>query len=226
MPISPDHRSLDKESSYTHNISVGNSLITLLTTTSPNRYESISFTSSLSSTYTSSLTLGEMIVRWYSVDTAGELVGNICSTHIQCDSVCSDEVISSPKLVYSSDSYLFNCLILGGFVLFVLVVLMTTISILVDFINWTAIATTQIKPLDEGNPSESLLNLAYSLIEAIITESEKCKATEPVVGDGVIYRTHDDKYDIEVIRNVMYEKYGKNTFIRHMVVSESSENNK
>lgn len=225
MPITPRSRSISEAIDYTYNISVGNSLITILTTTSPSRYQSKSFSSS-AAPYTSSLTLSEMISLWYSSNN-GALVGNICSSYIRCDSVCSDEFISSPKLEYSSDSYLFNCLILGGFILFVLVVLVTSISILVDLIYWAAYGTAQIQPLDEGTPSESLFHLAYSLLEALITERERYfTECEQHREEKFTYMTHDDKYDIETIRSAMYDKYGKNIFIRHMAVSESSENNK
>jgi hypothetical protein len=177
-----------------------------------------------------------MVSIWYSPQSRGEVVGDICSSHLQCDPLCRNELISSPETVYSSDSYLFNSLILGAFLLFLLVSLLTLSGILIDAVYWAAYLTTQIQPLDdEANHSDSLFQFALSLSEALTVEREKYFAREMRhgeggegggVGGGLIYQTQEEMYDIEAVRESLYERYGKKTFIKHMAVSESNENNK
>jgi hypothetical protein len=243
MPISPASRSLSDGIEYTHNISLADDLINVLTSTSPSRYHSVSFQTSLSSAssqYSSAgspLTIAEMVSVWYSSE-RGELVGNLCSTHLQCDVVCFDELLTSPKREYADQSYLFNCLILGAFILFVLVLLSTTLSLSLDALHWTAYISTQIQPMDSGDLSHSasLFQLYCALSNAIKVERERYFAEEMSHHSGsgngngnewgMVFKTHDDQCDVEAIREALYEKYGKNTFIKHMAVSESNENNK
>lgn len=237
MPISPRLRSStspNAETQFTHNISLADNLITILTTATPSRYQSISFHGPLSTSathqYSSSLTLAEMVAIWYSPQSRGEVAGSLCSSHLQCDDVCYDESITSPQAIYSNDSYVFNCLILGGFLLFVSVILITAIGLLADALHWAAYITTQIQPIDEGNHSESLFLLSLSLSEAITIEREKFFVKEMrdygPGEEGVCYRSLGDMYDVEAVREVLYEKYGKKAFIKHMAASESNENNK
>lgn len=233
MAISPISRSPTEDTEYTHNISLADDLINILTTTSTSRYQSVSFQGSLSSTsnpqYSQSLTVAEMVSVWYNPQSRGELVGNLCSTHLQCDNVCFGEVVTSPEREYSDDSYMFNSLILGGFLLFVLILLTTSISTSLDAIYWTGYISMQIQPMDDLTHSVSLLQLSYTLSKVIIAERERFFAEEmgPTTSDqGLIFKTHDDRCDVEAIREALYEKYGKKTFIKHMTVSESSENNK
>lgn len=215
---------------YLYNITLENNFITILTSTGPNRYNTINFHGSLDqdniqSQYSNGLTLSEMINIWYNDDSKGEIVGNICFNQIQCDNICQDEYITSPSQQYTHQSYIFASLLLACFVLFALVILITSLSLLMDKIYWTVYSTTQIQPSNEEIvDNQSLIDIFFTLKTILSSEQEKYQQEKII--NMLNFETDDDCYNIETIRETLYDKYGKQTFIKHMVASESNENNK
>lgn len=214
---------------YTYNITLANKFVTILTSTGPNRYSTVNFHGSLSTSslnqYSNDLTLNDMINIWYTDKTKGELVGNICINHIQCDDICQDEYITSPSQQYTHQSYIFASLLLACFLLFALVLIITALSLLMDIFYWAVYTTTtQIQPSDEEFNSKNLLDIFFLLKTILSCERDRYFQENTI--DAMTYQTYDDCYNIETVRETLYDQYGKQTFIKHMVASESNENNK